>query len=154
MILKLDHTKKKEAERIRAVFQVSYAVEAKLLNAADFPPLKRTLKGFLESRNDFFGDQTDNFLKAVVEIKRHKKAVHIQSLVVHPDYFRKGIASELLRFVLTAYKTELFTVETGLANGPATQLYLSFGFVKTKEWDTNHGIRKIAFELRGNQTSY
>ena len=148
MILKLDHTEQKTAENIRAVFQVSYAVEAKLLNAVDFPPLKRPLEGFQQSENVFYGYQTENVLQAAIEIKQLENAMHIQSLVVHPDYFRKGIASELLRYVLKEFKTELFTVETGLANAPATQLYQSFGFLKTREWETDHGIRKIAFELK------
>lgn len=151
MILKLEHTKRKTAECIRAVFQVSYAVEARLLNAVDFPPLKRPMEGFLQSENVFYGYQTENVLQAVVEIKQLENAVHIQSLVVHPDYFRKGIASELLRFVLKEFKSELFTVETGLANAPATQLYQNFGFVKTREWDTDHGIRKLAFELKSTK---
>ena len=151
MILKLDHTEQKTAENIRAVFQVSYAVEAKLLNAIDFPPLKRPLEDFLQSQNTFYGYSNEAVLMAVVEIKQSRNAAHIQSLVVHPDYFRKGIASELLRYVLKEFKTELFTVETGLANEPATQLYQHFGFVKTREWDTDHGIRKIAFELKSTK---
>ena len=148
MILKLDHTIKKTAEHIRSVFQASYAVEAKLLNAVDFPPLKRSLDEFLQSQNTFYGYRKEEVLGAAIELNQNQNAVHIQSLVVHPDYFRQGIANEMLRFILNEYQACLFTVETGLANEPAIQLYKSFGFVKTKEWDTDHGVRKIAFELK------
>jgi predicted GNAT family N-acyltransferase len=42
----------------------------------------------------------------------------------------------------------LFVVETGLANEPASKLYRKFGFTEVKIWDTDHGIRKIKFELK------
>jgi hypothetical protein len=38
-------------------------------------------------------------------------------------------------------------VETGLANGPATALYQAFGFKVVRQWDTDHGVRKIRFRL-------
>ncbi len=55
MISKLNQTKVETAERIRAVFQISYAVEAKLLQANDFPPLRRKLNEFVESETIFYG---------------------------------------------------------------------------------------------------
>lgn len=147
MILKLDHTVRENAEHIRAVFQASYVVEAKLLKAVDFPPLKRPINGFLQSQNEFYGYHHEKALRAAIELKQNQNEIHIQSLVVHPDYFRQGIANSLLQFVLALYKNKSFTVETGLANTPAKRLYKSFGFVKTREWDTDHDVRKVAFEL-------
>jgi hypothetical protein len=55
MILTINQKDQKTAETIRSVFQASYAIEAKLLKATDFPPLKRTLKEYLESENAFYG---------------------------------------------------------------------------------------------------
>lgn len=75
------------------------------------------------------------------------RSIHIQSLVVHPDSFREGMASALLQFVLDTHDFKSFTVETGLDNHPAKNLYQQFGFQKTKEWDTDHGVRKVAFKL-------
>lgn len=147
MIIQLDHTINPTAEQIRNIFQVSYAVEAKLLKAVDFPPLQRLLTAFLHSKNIFYGYYKNQMLKAVVELKEELQSIHIQSLVVHPDSFRQGMASALLQFVLDIHHVELFTVETGLNNHPATSLYQCFGFKKTDEWDTDHGIRKVAFEL-------
>ena len=147
MISKLDQTLVETAEGIRAVFQVSYAVEAKLLHAKDFPPLRRKLNEFVKSETIFYGYFKEEFLTAVIEIKECDGSTHIQSLVVDPTYFRQGIASKMLQYVLDTHSSNFFTVETGLNNGPAKQLYRRFGFSKTKEWDTDHGIRKIAFEL-------
>ena len=148
MINKLQHNNLQTAEKIRAVFQASYAIEAKLLKATDFPPLKRTLENYINSSNAFFGYFKNQDLAAVVEINHTSQFTHIQSLVVHPDYFRQGIAREFMEFVLESYDSNLFVVETGVDNVPATKLYLNIGFLEVKQWDTDFGIRKVKFEKR------
>ncbi|MBV1922719.1 MAG: GNAT family N-acetyltransferase [Flavobacteriaceae bacterium] len=148
MIKKLQHRNLQTANKIRVVFQASYAIEAKLLKATDFPPLKRTLENFIESNTEFYGYFKGQDLAAVVEIKHTTQFTHIQSLVVHPDYFRLGIASKLIEFVFKHFDSELFVVETGVDNGPATKLYLNVGFIEVKQWDTEFGIRKVKFEKR------
>ena len=55
MIEKLQNKNLEVAKNMRTVFQASYAIEAKLLNAIDFPPLKRSLQSYITSDNDFFG---------------------------------------------------------------------------------------------------
>ena len=84
---------------------------------------------------------------AVIELDANKKVVHIQSLVVDPKYFRQGIGRKLVQYVLDKYEVELITVETGVDNLPAISLYKSFGFKEIKQWDTDHGVRKIRFEI-------
>ncbi len=146
MIKTLDHNKISTAKKIRAVFQISYAVEAELLNAVDFPPLKRPIEAFNQSNNDFFGYFFKEELAAVIEVDQKTDSVHIQSLVVQPKFFRRGIGRKLVNFVLENYETPIFTVETGAENAPATELYLRTGFSKIEEFDTDHGIRKVRFE--------
>ncbi|OAB79665.1 GNAT family N-acetyltransferase [Cochleicola gelatinilyticus] len=148
MIKKLQHTDLEMAKQIRAVFQVSYAVEAELLKAVDFPPLQRELESFISSSNDFFGYFENDTLAAVVEIAHRDTFLHIQSLVVAPKFFRRGIAGVVMEFVLKSFDTNLFMVETGVANLPAIQLYKKYGFTEVKQWDTDFGIRKVRFELR------
>ena len=150
MIQKIDHTERTVSSAIRDVFQVSYAVEAKLLNAVNFPPLQRDLASFVHSKNNFYGYFKNIILVAVIEINETDAYTHIQSLVVIPSYFRKGIGKELMEYVLNLYTSNLFMVETGLANIPAIQLYKSLGFREVKQWDTAIGIRKIRFEKSKN----
>lgn len=147
MIIKLDHKKNSVATVIYSVFQVSYAIEAEILKAVNFPPLKRTITNFLECDTDFFGYMIDDHATAVIEINTNELAVHIQSLVVDPKYFRRGIGCKLVQYVLDKYENRVITVETGLENTPAIKLYESLGFKEIKQWDTDHGVRKVRFEI-------
>jgi len=147
MIKILDHEKIDIAESIHSVFQISYAVEAKLLGVKDFPPLQRTVTNLLESKTSFFGFFLNEKLIAVIEIEPFPYVFHICSLVVDPNYFRQGIGSKLISFILNLLKGNTITVETGLANEPAITFYKSFGFNEVKQYDTDHGIRKIKFQL-------
>ena len=146
MISQLGHTKENIARSIRDVFQASYAVEAELLKAVDFPPLKRPLEDFINSSNTFFGFWIGNELVAVAEIKYEQNFFHIQSLVVHPNFFRRGVASKIMTFVIEQYGSKMLMVETGLDNAPAIALYKRFGFVEVKQWMTDIGIMKVRFE--------
>ena len=146
MIIKINNKENKIAEEIRAIFQVSYAVEAEMLKAVDFPPLKRTVAQFLNSNSEFYAYYLIENIAGVIEIENHKNLTHIQSLVVYPKYFRNGIGSKLIQFILDTYKAKIFTVETGIDNHPAIKLYKSFGFQEQEQWDTNHGVRKVRFE--------
>ena len=148
MIIKINNKENKVAEEIRAIFQVSYAVEAEMLKAVDFPPLKRTVAQFLNSNSEFYAYYLIENIAGVIEIENHKNLTHIQSLVVYPKYFRNGIGSKLVQFILDTYKSKIFTVETGIDNHPAIKLYKRFGFQEQEQWDTNHGVRKVRFEKR------
>jgi hypothetical protein len=72
MIEKLQNNKIEIVNQIHSVFQLSYAVEAKLLNATDFPPLKRPLESYLNSDNMFFGYHENNELAGIIEIEYNK----------------------------------------------------------------------------------
>ena len=146
MITKLQNSNLEVAKKIRTVFQVSYKVEAKLLKAVDFPPLKRPIEEYVNCSNQFFGFLKENELAAVVEIIHNKEYTHIRSLVVDPAFFKQGIASKLMDFVLDTFNSSLFVVETGVDNGPASALYKKFHFKEVKQWETDHGIIKIKFE--------
>ena len=79
MIKKLAHSEISNAEKIHALFQVSYRIEAGLLGGSDFPPLRRTTSNFQNSNTQFFGLWKDDVLSAAVEIDQLKNLslIHI-----------------------------------------------------------------------------
>tara|TARA_B100000768_G_C11157251_1_gene322946 strand:+ start:258 stop:713 length:456 start_codon:yes stop_codon:yes gene_type:complete len=150
MIERLKNNDLEIAKKIRSVFQLSYKVEANILNATDFPPLKRPLENYVNSNTAFFGCLKNEELAGVIEIEHNNNFIHIYSLVVDPGFLRQGIARKLMEYVINTFDSKLFVVETGLKNGPATKLYKKFDFKEVKQWNTYHGIRKIKFERRIN----
>ena len=146
MIRLLENSDLKTSAQIKSVFQISYAVEAELLKAQNFPPLQRELESYQKSDNQFFGFFIDQELAGIVEVDDKNDFTHIQSLVVHPKFFRQGVGRKLVAFVFNTYDSELFTVETGVQNLPATELYKKLGFKEVHQWETDHGVRKIRFE--------
>ena len=93
----------------------------------------------------YLGKFSDQELGGIIEIKHEKSFTHIQSLVVHPKFFRKGIAKKLMAFVLSSFHNKPMVVETGVKNIPAIKLYKKFKFIEVNQWETNHGVRKIKF---------
>lgn len=146
MIEKLRNSDLKIAEKMHLIFQALYKIEAELLNAIDFPPLKRTIDDYMKSNSDFFGYMKNGELAGVVEIIHNNSYTHIRSLVVNPAFFRQGIAQKLMEFILNTFDSNLFVVETGFENEPASKLYKKFNFKEVKQWNTDHRVRKIKFE--------
>jgi ribosomal protein S18 acetylase RimI-like enzyme len=144
----IDHSNSDTAFELMQLFHASYAIEAQLLKAVDFPPLKRKLNEFIDSENDFYGYLKNDELAGAVEIRHHKEYIHLQSLVVNPDHFRQGIAGKMMDFILQQFGDERLLVETGVDNLPAKNLYLKYGFELIHEWDTDHGVRKIRLERK------
>ncbi|MDC0459441.1 GNAT family N-acetyltransferase [Crocinitomicaceae bacterium] len=148
MIAFIENKQQDKALDIRRVFQDSYKIEAELLGAVHFPPLSRRIEAFYNCPNDFVGYYEDHKLVAVIEMKKEVSSMHIQSLVVDPDYFRRGIARKLIQFVLEYYTITQFTVETGRDNGPARKLYEGFGFVLEKTYNAAENITKVRYQIK------
>ena len=148
MIKKLDHKIIGISEKIHSIFQESYAVEATLLKAKDFPPLNRDIDDFLNSESEFYGYFKNQEMVAVIEIKNNKDSTHIQSLVVAPKFFRQGIAQSLISYLFESFDSTHFTVETGADNQPAVTLYEKNGFVEIERYYAEFEIRKVRFERK------
>ena len=148
MIQKLEHSNKEVAKQIFDVFQNSYQVEARLIGVEDFPPLLRSSKDIETSRSHYFGFSEWDSLAAVIEVVIANRRLEICSLTVDPLFFRKGIAGNLLSYVLEYSNCEEAVVETAAANTPAINLYKKHGFAEFRRWKTSHGINKLAMLLQ------
>ncbi|MDO6427933.1 N-acetyltransferase [Thalassotalea sp. 1_MG-2023] len=135
------------AQKIHRVFQRSYQVEAQLIGVSDFPPLQRSIEDFTHSTTLFFGFIENKGLAAVIEVSFANKHLAIESLVVDPDHFRKGIAGKLLTFILKHDNYHTASVETAVVNVPAITLYQKYGFVVQECFTPSHGIEKVSMAL-------
>jgi ribosomal protein S18 acetylase RimI-like enzyme len=143
MIELLDHHSKSVADEIHNVFQLSYAVEAGLVGALDFPPLRRSAAHIRSSNSQFLGERIGVDLVSVIEFSHSGEDLNIDSLVVHPQYFRRGLASRLLESLLAKDQWKNADVETAAANKPALVLYEKSGFCEAERWQTDDGIEKV-----------
>ena len=143
MIELLEHRSESVAKQIYDVFQHSYKVEADLVGVEDFPPLRRKASHIQSSDSQFLGLRIGVDLAAVIEFTQTGEILSIDSLVVHPQYFRRGLASHLLRSLLADVSWQFADVETAAVNRPAVVLYEKFGFSESKRWQTVDGIEKV-----------
>ena len=146
MIALLEHNTTNIAADIYEIFQASYRIEAQLIGTSNFPPLQRTVSDIAQSLTMFYGAKVDSALAGVIEIEYNNKQLSINSLTVSPDFFRRGIAGQLMRHVLTTFEIEHAVVETASVNMPAIELYKKHGFVQFKCWTPSHGIEKAALQ--------
>ena len=148
MIEKVNCKEEEVAEQLYSIWQASYPVEKEMIGAEIFPPLDRTVRDFQSTENDFYAYVIDHQFAGVIELARIEDYIHLQSLVVHPAHFRKGIASALIKHAMKTHTSAKYSVETGYENVPAKRLYESFAFRENKVYDTGYGVKKIRFELK------
>ncbi|WP_299771171.1 GNAT family N-acetyltransferase [uncultured Pseudoteredinibacter sp.] len=137
---------------IHEVFQASYKIEAELIGADNFPPLSRSVQDIAHSSSMFYGYYADGEIAGVIELAQLNDQLDINSLVVSPEHFRKGIAGKLIEHALTQFSYDEAVVETATANKPAIQLYQKHGFVKFKQWVPDHGVTKTALVRRSDKS--
>jgi len=148
MIDRLNNSNNKVAQQIYTIFQNSYNIEAQLIGVVDFPPLLRSAKDIENSTTLFYGFSENGGLAAIIEIVIEDKRLNIDSLVVDPSFFRKGIADQLISYVLASGSFYDATVETAVVNTPAINLYRKHGFVEFRRWTPAHGIPKLAMSVK------
>ena len=147
MIESLNHRLESVANEIYLVFQASYRIEAGLVGSDDFPPLRRSASHIRSSNSQFLGERIGVDLASVIEFSRSEEDLSIDSLVVHPQYFRRGLASRILQALLAKDGWKNADVETAAANKPALVLYEKMGFTESKRWQTDDGIEKVQLML-------
>ncbi|PWK15802.1 GNAT family N-acetyltransferase [Tumebacillus permanentifrigoris] len=141
MITYIDVQVKEHAQKLLALQIPSYRVEAKLIGFDGIPPLHDTTESLQGCGETFFVYELEGQLAGAISYERDGDEVTICRMMVHPDYFRRGIAGKLLRHVQEVEaRTQRFLVSTGSANEPALALYGRDGFQVTSEREVAPGI--------------
>lgn len=146
----LDHRSDEVAAQIHALFQRSYSVEAQVIGAADFPPLRRTRFEIQSSPGAYLGAREGPALVVAVEYLFDGAYLDIQNLAVDPRHFRQGWGTRLLQALLEKVEWRAATVETAAKNLPAVALYEKIGFSESRRWTTPEGIEKVGLSRSAN----
>jgi len=124
------------AQQLHAVQMIAYAQEAKLLGAIYFPPLERTVDEVRATDDVFLAALLSEELVGAVSVWPDPEGMgmNISSLVVTPQFQRRGIGAALMASVLATHGNGAITVQTGAKNLPALSLYARAGFTELRRW--------------------
>lgn len=146
----IEQLRVEELETARKIWQVqipSYQVEAKLINFDQIPPLRESVEDLQRCEETFYGYWIGEELAGAISYKREGDALDIHRMMVHPQHFRKGVASKLLAFVEQVEEgVQRILVATGARNVPAVNLYLRHGFHQVGEQEVAPGVFLALFE--------
>ncbi len=146
MIALLDQRDPLIAEQIYQLQQASYTIERDLIEYPDFPPLAVTAQEIQVEPDTFLGYWTGAILAGVLSFTVTPVLLDIWRLIVHPAYFRRGIASQLLQAVETyAPVAKRITVSTAEKNLPAVRLYQKHGYQLTERTVLPDGLVLVRF---------
>ncbi|MBY6052803.1 GNAT family N-acetyltransferase [Cytobacillus firmus] len=146
MIKEINIKDRKAAEQVLSVQLPAYKIEAEIIGYPDLPPLKDTANTLQITGETFFGYFTGKKLCGVISFKQEKGVLDIHRLIVHPEYFRMGIAQELLNYIERRPMIEKMVVTTGSKNTPAVAFYLKSGFREVEKIKINDSLTITAFE--------
>lgn len=144
----LFHREEQMARKILSVQIPSYKIEAQLIQFDGIPQLRDTIEDIMVSEEIFIGSMEGDKLIGFVSYTETAELIDICRMVVHPNYFRRGIASSLLKHILGLKKEEQqIVVCTGAKNIPAIQLYERFEFTKVRniEVEPNFYITELTY---------
>ena len=127
--------------------RAAYAIEATIIGDDVIPPLHETLAELQAAPLTFLGASCDHVLAGVLGYRRDRDTVDIDRLAVDPAFFRRGLATKLLRelFVRERDATR-FTASTGFGNQPAIDLYERFEFHRVGVAEPLPGVRIVLLE--------
>ena len=147
MIKRISIKDEQTAAQVLAVQLPAYRVEAALIQFEDIPPLKDNVSSLQQCGETFHGYYDGEHLAGAVSFKREGGTIDIHRMIVHPEYFRRGIAQALLQHVERLHPdAHTFIVATGARNDPAKRLYEKNGYELVREQEAAPGLTLSFFQ--------
>ncbi len=150
-IIELDILNRDIQKQLLELQRVSYRREEELLGFP-IPRTEDTADDLLASGEVFIGMVQDGILLGFVSFAADETAMDIHRVAVDPDYFRQGVASDLLHFLFDAFEgLQRCFVTTGASNMPAIRLYEKIGFQITESFEPIPGLIMVRMEINHTQ---
>ncbi|WP_327412932.1 GNAT family N-acetyltransferase [Streptomyces sp. NBC_01233] len=151
----LDLTDDATARATHRIGRAAYAVEAELIGFDGIPALSESLAQMRAQELDWVGAVSDaGELAGFLAWEDADGGISIDRLCVAPAWFRRGIASLLLRHALTdLFPGRPVTVTTGAANTPAVSLYARLGFTRGPDFSPAPDLIMASFSLATTRPS-
>ena len=132
----VEHCNARVAAELHAVQFAAYSQEAQLLGVRNFQPLMRTVSEVQRSGEAYLAAFVGARMVGAIGVEpaNERQGTCIASLVVLPEFQRRGIATRLLAAVVAACGGKALHVQTGIKNEPALALYARAGFVQARRW--------------------
>jgi len=140
MIELIDIKEKRIAARIQEIQLASYQIEAELIAFANLPPLRDTIQDLTTCGEIFYGYVVEGTIVGAVSYTIEADHLRICRMMVHPAYFRRGIADQLITHLMDKYPALMKVVTTGARNTPAIRLYQKHGFKLVREIEVEPGL--------------
>ncbi|MDG4657043.1 GNAT family N-acetyltransferase [Ectobacillus antri] len=128
MIRSIDVLHIQTAKALWNLQRTSYAVEAELIGFNEIPPLHESLEELQACGEIFLGYYIETQLAGAISYTVESQELTICRLVVHPTYFKKGIATKLLSNLIEKQPYPVYYVSTARDNIPAICFYKANGF--------------------------
>ncbi|MFJ3174287.1 GNAT family N-acetyltransferase [Streptomyces roseus] len=127
----------------------AYTVEAELIGFDGIPPLRESLEEMRVQPLRWLGATVEGEIAAFVAWQvMAEELICIARVCVDPRWFRRGLASTLLRHLLADLAPPHDAlVSTGADNHPAVALYERLGFRHVDTIEPAPGVRLARFEL-------
>ncbi|MFJ3726216.1 GNAT family N-acetyltransferase [Streptomyces sp. NPDC090045] len=146
----LDLTDDATAVAVHRVGRAAYAVEAELIGFDGIPALGESLAEMRAQELNWVGavPEAGELAGFLAWEEEADGGISIDRLCVSPAWFRRGIASLLLRHALTdLFAGRPVTVTTGAANTPALSLYAHLGFTRGPDFSPAPNLTMAAFRF-------
>lgn len=151
MIIPLSLHDHEVVEQVWSLQHTAYRLEALAVGLTEYPPLPDTFESLRNITEQFYGyyaEDAGELLGAIATTSSIPSTLGITRLMVHPNYFRQGIGSALLNYVISEH-SEMKTIEVtaGTLNVPAVSLYRQYGFIPCGVIMAAPGVELTRFQL-------